>query len=471
MVCLDEEVFNAACIRGWYFRRFCEVNLTPQILLPGRYAESALNLLSPVRIFGWTLGLFLIGLVLAPIQPVVGVSLGAMFCWGAVYVMAMAGAALASPSIHISGNLKFEVVPFPARKLANRCIAIGAIGVVLSAFDRYVVRGAPLGFDILVAREVLTDAGSGMLGLIAAAASSFAPLGLLCAWLARAMGQPLPRRIEFAALASLTVYMLFSIALGSRSLVVVCVLLHVVAAIFFQVLKTGRVNWRGFAAALFVVFILIVGSAWLMLARLDQMGLSPITSIQLSGYAYTLQPSDSLVDTLNASDQLGYFGAALYSLLLYTYHGFYEFSLLYDNFNGFLLLGEKHLWLPLKILSVLTGYDYSTDLSQINGFRDGVYTTMAGPMYLDFGWFAPVFSFYLFFGLTYPFKRVAMGDWRWFVAAAQVAVIIIMAPVISLMDSSVGVFPLLAALALPLLAGRPSGITSSHRANFRDSST
>jgi hypothetical protein len=427
---------------------------TTNISFPADRARTAINLLSPVRLFVWTLVLFGVGFVAAPITPDISVSFGAAFCWISVFVMSIAGAALAIPKgLAIRGD-RFMARRFPARKIARRCIAIGVTGVMLSVIDRYFVRGAPLGFDILLAREVLTDSGTGMLGLLAAAAAAFAPLGLISAWLARALGEPVSKRTEIAAFVSLLLYMILSIALGSRSLVVVCALMHVLSALFFQILRRGRVNWGAILSVCAIATALIVGSAWLMIERLDQMGMSPIASIQFSGYAYTLKPSANLVDALNASDQLGYFGAGLYSLVIYAYHGFYEFCLLYDNFTDSLLLGAKHLWLPLKVLSVLTDFDFSIDLSQLSGFRDGVYTTMVGPMYLDFGWCAPLFAFYLFLALSYPYRRLVLGDWRWFAATVQVAMIIIMAPVTSLLDSSVGIFPLLAATVLPFLASQ-----------------
>ena len=110
----------------------------------------------------------------------------------------------------------------------------------------------------------------------------------------------------------------------------------------------------------------------------------------------------------------------------------------------------------MKLLGLLIGHSLEVDPDSLVGNRSGVYTTFAGPMFLDFGWFAPLFGFLLFSLLSVPFRRVVAGDLRWLPAALQVAVIVLLGPVVSIMDSSVGTFLLLATFALPLLA-RKSG--------------
>jgi hypothetical protein len=425
-------------------------------LFPVANAQAAMNALRPARVFLWTFAVFGLGLLVAPVTPDVIFSTGAVICWLAVIAMSLVGAAVVAPNSMALRDGHFLVRQFPAKTLARRCIAIGTAGVMLSVVDRFFIRGAPLSFDILAAREVVTDAGSSVTGLLAAALSSFAPLGLVSSWLARAVGQPLRRWEEAMAGIALLVYLALSVALGSRSLMVVCVLLHVFAGVFFQLLRRGRVNWRVILTAVGILLVVVGASALLMLARLEQMGLSPIASIQVSAYAYTLKPSSGLLQALDGNEQLGGFGAALYSLVVYIYHGVYEFLLLFDSYRGEWLLGAENLWLPLKVISIFTGSQSQVDLESLPGFRTGVYTTMAGPMYLDFGWLAPLFACVLFMVLGYPFRRVMAGDLRWLPAALQVAVIIMLAPVVSLLDSSAGTFLLLAAIALPCLTLRLS---------------
>ena len=417
--------------------------------------QAAGRTLSPVRVFMWTFAVFTAGLCVAPVTPDVPISATAVVYWAAVVVFAMIGAAIGSPSGYATtqGGL-FKVRTFQVRTLARRCIWIGALGVMLSAVDRFVIRGAPLGLDFFAAREAVADAGSGPIGVIAAATSSFAAFGVVSTWLARALGQPMSRLEEVAAAAALIVYLLLSVMLGSRSVLLVCASVHLMAGVFLQKLKNGRIEWRTIMIVAGVLLLLTGASAWLILERLDEMGLSPVDSIQLSAYAYTVQPSQSLVAALESSPRLGYFGAALYSLVLYVYHGFYEFCLLFTSYASPHLYGADTLWLPLKLVGMVTGRNLEVDLDDLVGARAGIYTTFVGPLFLDFGWLAPAFGLLLFLGLAYPFRRVACGDWRWFAAAVQVAVIIVIAPVVSLLDSSAGTFPLLAALAMPLLARR-----------------
>jgi hypothetical protein len=417
-------------------------------------ARAAVNTLAPARIFAWTLAIFAVGLIFAPVVPDVPVGISAALCWAAIGAGGVLGAMIAGRGRAPIRHGWFHVRAFSARMVARQCIGIGLVGVLLSIFDRFVIRGAPLSFDIIEARDVITEAGSGAVGVIAAAMSSFAALGLVSCWLARALGQPLRRREEALAVFSLFIYLLLSVSLGSRSVLLVSILMHLLAAIFFQRLRRGRIEWRTILTVIGALLFLVFASVWLFLQRLEQMGLAPVDSIQLSGYAFTLQPSQRLLDTLKGSGDFGYVGAAFYSLVLYVFHGFYEFCLLFDTYASPHLLGAQALWLLLKFIDLASGQMLEVDMDSLIGFRTGVYTTFAGPMFLDFGLLAPVYSFLLFLGLAYPFRRITAGDWRWIPAALTVAVIIIVAPATSLLDSSSGMFPLLAGFVLPWLGRR-----------------
>ena len=421
---------------------------------PASHAEAALRTIAPPRLFRWALAVFGIGLLVAPVTPTVPVGTTAVVYWMVVLAFAMFGAMIGSPSRLSVVDDCFRVIRFRARSTARRCIAIGAFGVVLAVFDRFVVRGAPLTLNFVEVREVVTDAGSGPVGVVAAATSAFASFGLISAWLTRALGEPLRRSEEVCAAVALLGYIVLSTYMGSRSLLLVCVLQHLIAGVFLQKLKRGRAR-AGVVLGVIGALLLLIGvSVWIFLERLNEMGLSPIDSIQLSAYAYTLQPSQRLISALQGSPQLGDLGAVVYSLLLYVYHGFYEFCLLFDSYRSPHLLGAQFLWVPLKLLGVITGESLETDLDTLIGVRPYIYTTLVGPMFMDFGWLAPLFALFLFICLAYPFRRLVAGDWRWLPAALQVAVIIIIAPVVSLFDSASGAFPLLAAITLPFLARR-----------------
>lgn len=421
-------------------------------MFPAVNVQRAVRVVEPVRVLIWTFLLFGLGLVVAPVVPDINVTFGAVVFWVAVVVSSLAGVAAAAPHRLVVSGWTQVARSFPAAQLAARCIGLGLVGVILSVIDRYVVRGAPLSWDFFEARDVVADAGSGLISIVAAAASSFAAFGLIAAWLARALGQPISGSTEALAIVSLMTYVFLSISLGSRSLMLVCVLIHVLAAAFFRILRVGAVGWRTIVVVIGSLLAIVGASVWLLLERLDQMGLSPVASIELSGYAYTLKPSAKIVDLLDGGSSFGNVGAALYSLLLYVYHGLFEFWLLFDSYASPHLCGAQTFWLPLKLFTVISGSNVQIDADALIGNRSGVYTTFVGPMFLDFGWFAPAFAFLFFLLLGYPFRRVVAGDLRWLPAAIQVTVIIVLGPVVSLMDSSVGTFLLLASVALPWLA-------------------
>jgi hypothetical protein len=418
-----------------------------------QHLSSALPFIAPVRVAAVSFAVLALLLVVAPIVVDVSFSVASVVMLLACIVGLFAGLALAAPGRPPPATS----TSIPHRgwnRLARRIIGIGAVGVVLIAFDRYLLRGLDLGFDLFEARVALEETESGPLSLVAALLSSFVPFGPIAAWLAAATGRPLPRLLQALSWSVLGVYLMMSVALGSRSLVLVCALLYLFAFGWFRGLRGERIRARHVVGVLLAGVGLVGLLAGLLLRRLELMGLSAIDSIQLSVYAYTLKPSPELLGFLEANEYLGAAGAAAYSVLVYVLHGSLEFLVRFDEFRGPRTDGALTLWLPLKFLSYLLPLPEVPDLDTLDGVRTGVFTTFAGPALLDAGIAAPALLMVKFFFLALPFRLLARGDLRWLFAALQVAVIIALSPMIDLLDSATGAYPLVAALLIGLMAPR-----------------
>jgi hypothetical protein len=418
-----------------------------------QHLPSALGFIAPVRVAAVAFVSLALLLVVAPVVVDVSFSVASVFMLLACIAGLFGGLALASPGRPPPAAL--TAAPGPGwDRLARQIIGIGTVGVVLLALDRYVARGLDLRLDLFEARMALEQAEGGPLSLVAALLSSFVLFGPVAAWLAAATGRPLPRLLQGLAWAALGVYLVMSAALGSRSLVLVCALLYLFAFGWFRGLSGTRIRARHVAGVLLGGVGLVGLLAGLLLHRLGLMGLSAIDSIQLSVYAYTLKPSSDLLAFLEANEDLGAAGAAAYSVLVYVLHGSFEFLVRFDEFRGPHTDGVLTLWLPLKVLSYLLPLPEAPDLDTFDGVRTGVFTTFAGPALLDAGLAAPALLMAKFFLLALPFRLLALGDLRWLFAALQVAVILALSPMIDLLDSATGAYPLVAALLIGLMAPR-----------------
>ncbi len=414
-------------------------------------AANALRGLSPLRSLGWSFGLFFAGLAVAPVQSDIEYSASAV-----VYFLVCAGAAFLGSAITLrkparvrpAGSFAWDIA-------ARRLTLLASIGILLAVVDRFLIRGVSIGADVFEARSVIEEAGSGPVAVAAAFLASFAAFGWIGIRLARSTGQRVHYAIECIAIANLVAYVALSVAVGSRSVLFVCTLVHVCAFLCLRRARGKTLGIPGIAGSVVFGLLVIAVLAFVFQQRLASMGLSAIDSIQLSAYAFTLKPTDSVLMFLGRNDLTESFGAAVYSLILYVFHGFYEFLLVFDNYQGPLTHGAQLFWLPMKVAGIVLPLPEPTDLEAFAGYRSGVFTTFAGPMYVDFGLAAPAFIFPVFYALAIPFRRLRNGDTRWFFAALQVVAIAAFAPIAGLLQSAAGMIPLVAALCMvPLVPVR-----------------
>ena len=414
--------------------------------------QGAVNVLSPLKALTWAFAIFFIGLLLSPIRPDITYSFASVCFLLICIAAAFCGAYLASPrpidsmrgGLGIAGEFDWAAG-------SRRCISISTVGVALLMIDRFFIRGVSVADDVFEARSAIEDAGSGPIGLIAAFLSSFAAFGCISTWLAKAMGQQLPKTWRVLAAINLGTYIWLSVSLGSRSLFLVCTILHMLAFVFFRRSEGKSFSRWVILNSVLVAVGIVAALATVLVDRLDVMGLSAIDSIQLSAYAYTLKPTDSVLSFLEKNEFLETFGAAIYSLILYFYHGFYEFLLMFDSYRGEFTLGAQTFWLPQKIMEVVFRIDPAPDLELFQGYRSGVFTTFFGPIYVDFGLFSPLFVGALFYFITLPLRRVAAGDLRWLFVCLQVVTIVCFAPMTNLLTSATGTYLLVSGFAIFLM--------------------
>ncbi len=411
------------------------------------YAGAA-RAVAPRRLLVGSLIVYFMALAVAPVVSSIQPNAVGIFYWFLVAGGAILGLSISRPTSPLLGAASGADLLRGAR----RTTYLGTIGVLLLFFERYGIRGAPLEWDFFAVRAALEDTATGFIGTTAGFLAAFAPLGVMMGLLAGAHGARVPWRLHLLAGLVLLAYVAASLATGGRSVLLVIVLIHVLAMIYLRRLSGRTVNAVVVGGVLLAFCGLALASASMMLERLAQTGLDPMFSIESSGYAEWLQPAPSALATMQSNSEWTPLLGSFFSLAQYVFHGFFEFNVLYTDFTSRHTLGGFTLWLPIKIISLIIGTNMNVDPDLLVGWRSGIFTTFIGPIYVDFGWAAPPLIAALFWALSWPARRLALGDVRFFPAASVVGCVVILFPVVNLLLSASGTYPFVAALTIPLLA-------------------
>lgn len=334
-------------------------------------------------------------LFISPVELVHSVQVDALAFVISCYIMFFLGVALTT-------NRKIDISrpKYSNKKLRNQhgYLAVAAvISVVSVAYDRFASRGASLAGDWLDRRDALAEAASTPFGVMGALLLPAAYLYLFEVYRARATGQSKFRiALVFAILLCLA-HPLIGLMFGSRSILLSSLFFIGTFSLYY---RQKRINWPliakwGIGSAVFLLF-----SALLFLDRLELMNMMPTQSAQYSVYAFTVRPSNWVLEALlkdSASIAFIVIFALINTVQYYT-HGLLE--LLYQVAHESQIshsYGAYLLFIPYKTVAMFI--DLPDVFVLINNAKVsiGAYTSFFGPVHSDFGWLGIVFMF--FFGI------------------------------------------------------------------------
>lgn len=411
--------------------------------MPGDRLNAASRSLRPARLLAIVIVAFFAAMPFLPMSATGNPSLFGIVYWLLVMLAMWLGLLWGERS-----PAKVRTTPVKYADAARYTVVLGLAGVALLAFDRFVLRSAPLDWNVLAFREAVEGTSTGVVGMLAAFVGSFAPFAFVMCAVARARGETVSPSWRLGAAVAVLLYVAMSVMQGSRSVLLVVVIIHVATWVYLSRFGGRRVPARSLWLGAALLLSTVLGSAAIMLDRFEKMGLDPVLSLQVSGYAESLQPSNAALNWIESHPESSGMFAALFSLCLYLYHGFFEFSHLYEQFAADHTKGAWIFWLPLKLISVVSGESLGVEASQLAGVREGIFSTFVGPVYIDFGWFGPVFALLLGRVLAVPVARLAAGRHMWLPASSMVCATILMSPMLNLLDSAAGAYLLVSAVVV-----------------------
>lgn len=414
------------------------------------------------RYLGWTLLVYSLGYAIAPIEPRFMVASGSLWLWLGSAVASLLGLLIA-PWLWRrlqNGPSNETEHSFDLRLASHRLNLLAAVGLVCTIVDRYVLRGVPLDFDFFAARNALEATAPTPIGLVGALLGALAcfSLGLT---VARATRQEPLRPAEWAhSVLIFGVYVGISMGVGSRSTLLVSIICTMFAVLWLRQAHGKPLHLRYWLAAIATLCIVATISAALMLERLDLMGLDPLISLEYSGYAYAVRPDAGALTWLADHSESAPLAVAGFSLLQYVYHGLFEFSLFVQEPFVEHTHGSVTFWLPIKFLNMLQLNLGTVELEDIAGWREGIFTTFLGPLYLDFGWYLPAAAFGLFLMLGLPAATLSRHRLAALPYCSVLCSLCVLFPVVNLLDSAAGAYPLVASMLVPWLGrARSTAVT------------
>ncbi|SFH29174.1 hypothetical protein [Pseudomonas sp. NFACC45] len=328
---------------------------------------------------------------------------------------------------------------------------MGVFGLALRIFERIFIRaGGNIGADFMANREMIASGGMESVALIGAVLSSMFLFLPFLIFFMRSAG--IPRISHFPMLILSAVFAVSDVVLqGSRSGLVIFM-----AVCLLSVLMTGyiKVSLRNIILGMTAAIALVWFAGMVFWVRTVQMGVDPIASMELSGYARFAPASEGVVNYLTNDGDAGLSGLvyAFTHFSQYITHGVYEFFYLCGLTDGATTYGLQSFYIPSKIVMSLLELGRIEDVLTAGVVRPGVYTTLFGPVLYDFGPLGAGVAC-LFFAIVIGMvaRNVITRNFCWLPMYLIFCTFIPFFAVVNLFTTGLGQYAMIAALLLGII--------------------
>jgi hypothetical protein len=411
---------------------------------------------SPVKLAFGGIAAWLVVWLLTPVDVVGELALGAVIYAIIGYAALIFGAIMAwRPELEaeaavVSNPWNKPLVPM----LFWSTMALGLFGIALRLFDRLFLRGIDYaGMNAFELREALSASSSSPAGIVAAIMLPLCliPLMLLLASRDRT-SKPL---LAIAGLVFL-LPMAESLFQLSRSYLLLTL------GLGFATIVITRFGGTPFHRKLILlsvagVLAILALSTVIFSARLEAGSGRLADSVFDSVYANYLQPSAAAQRTISTgSDTAAFVTLAVLPNGMYYISGAYEFSALWTRPDGQQFAYGQMLLFPfVRVIHYVMGSDgLSQERVENYVYRDGVFQTFFGPLWVDFGWIGPFLLVpfgYLVQLLSY---RVRTGSTAFLPIYIYLAIVIFFMPVVNFMVNGFGMLSITAFVIFAVYAAR-----------------
>jgi hypothetical protein len=361
---------------------------------------------TPATVLLWSFGAWLALLIVTPVTP-----RWPSTAWPVVLFLLSLSAMIGGTIAPTLLNLHFKRVTVGPRNFNTVymiSLFLGLIGLGLKTYDLFVLRNIELSLEFVENRAASAATKASILSSFAAFLLPFGSAALILTVIGTRLGYH--RRLDPKAIVIAAVGTLLPVIFGSRSTILIAGL----QLGFLALLVVKTITYRMKLIASLLVVGAVVLFAVLFALRLEKMGMDYKVSIRYSAFTQ-VTPLDSgylaIIDGVDPA--LGLMLTAYASILQYMLHGVFEFFYLVDLKENDFTGGSYIFFIVPKIYSVLTGsLDYTFAYAgQVDNPRGGVFQSIFGSAYIDFGPFVIIFVFFLGFIMELSRMRAMAGDY------------------------------------------------------------
>jgi len=315
---------------------------------------------------------------------------------------------------------------------------IALFGVLFKLTDKFIIRGVTFDVSSLENRDSLGQGSGNIIGILG---SLLSPLSFHVLFLFFKYKINTNKIIKVIILLMPFTQVLDALAIGSRSSILVTILFVI---LFLMILNKLKLTFKKGVIyfSLFIGFLFFLQNIFIKRTSefIDESVLKEHT-LELSGFNYMLNTNQEFNDfTINNNN---YIADMLFVYTLtakYYLHGMLELNHLINNFNKNHTYGGYTFILYKRILYKIIGKkadnrNYATIMP-----RNGIFTSFLGPIFVDFGWFSPIFL--LLFGAYSKriHSRLISNDDSAVLLYVYLSVVILFFPVFNFISGANGLY-------------------------------
>lgn len=358
-------------------------------------------------------------LSLKPIAVLVSCSLG---YFGGIYVARF---------VKIKDSENCSSSSFLLKYCDTILLMLGVVGVLTQLMDKFILRGISLNNPSLVNREILIINGPTFLSV---AAAVLFPFSLMMPWVLMMVSKN-----KWVKLACIIIYILALVpfvALGSRSGIFIFGV-NLFAYFFLFNKNAKKVIIAGLVLLPFLSFL----STKHFVSRTRQEKPAPIHHIvNHAGINFTVKADEKTRESIEdeENETLQIIKLSRLTITQYYVHGVFEFSYLVNSPDIEYQFGKLTFNPFYKFFRKLQGKP-NIDFMEVYP-RPGVYTSVLGAIYLDFGYFSFLFVFLFGFLQYLVYRNTKNGKIEYLPLHIYFCVITIFAPVFNFISGAQGMY-------------------------------
>lgn len=279
---------------------------------------------------------------------------------------------------------------------------IGILGLLINFYEKFFIRSDSLVLFSFIDNRVSSVTGGN--AIISFVGQLFGSLLIFLPMFLMLLKNKLKKRYLYIYWLIFFMFCIFDLVVfGSRNRFILSLIFLAISyfsinsATTFTLYSIKRI----FPGALIFLILLVTISGFIYYLRsVIGMGNDFVFLLEHSKYAHFVQPSDNLIRYFenSTSDVLDIIIASIVNLIGYYLHGIFEMLYIIESFQEPRTFGFHTFYLPLKLYASIAGGTDPISFTTENIERTGVFTTIYGPFYYDYGYFGTLF-FCLFFSV------------------------------------------------------------------------